>query len=207
MNGEDKKKLFSREELKQRLQQLEAEIQAREEYTDIPLTKIRKNNWKVCLLAVLVIGLLGGYLLRDRHDERLFSRYYEPYPNVISYIERGETPPDELKADALALYENGHYAEALERFESLPSALQNQPDILFYAGISCIETDQLDKAESYLGEAARQPDRGFTAQAQWYLALIHLKKSERKQARKQLKMLTQVAEVYKDKASQLLSEL
>ena len=208
MNGDDKKILFSREELKQRLQQLEAEIQAREEYVNIPMSRTRKN-WRICLLAtlVLVIGLTCTYLLRDQKNKMLFSRYYEPYPNVVAYTEQGSSIATPLEANALELYETGHYAEALQQFERFPSSQQNQPDILFYAGISSIEINQLDKAEMYLTEAAQQHDSTFVAQAHWYLALIHLKKSERKQARKQLTSLAQYTPIYKEKASQLLREL
>jgi len=206
MNEDNKKIFFSREELKQRLQQLEAEIRAKEEFRDIPVTNMRRKYWIISINVALVAIFMICYLVRNLHDKNLFTRYYEPYPNVADFIERGESPSG-VQTEALQLYEQGHYQEALERFERYFQSLPTESDILFYAGISCIETNQLEKAEIYLQQAARQPSNVFAAQAQWYLALIHLKKNNRRQARQQLQVLTRYTDIYKHKANQLLKEL
>ncbi|MDJ1491447.1 tetratricopeptide repeat protein [Cytophagaceae bacterium DM2B3-1] len=208
MNEANKKNHFSRVELKQRLQQLEAEIQAKEAYAEIPLSSIRKNNWKVCFLALLPVLLATGYFLYTRaYNKKLFSQYYEPYPNVISYTLQNTVEGPTSRTEALQLYEQGHYADALKYFEQASQIGKEHIDLLFYAGIASIEVNQLDKAEAYMQEVVKHPNSSFVSQAEWYLALIHLRKSEPKQAKEHLWLLTQSTDTFKEKASSLLNKL
>ncbi len=192
---------INREILKNHLQKLEQEIQTKEIKSRIS----RKRLGTVCSIVFLGV-LCTCFFFRNFQDERLFLQYYEPYPNVVSFLERGETRV-ENKTQAFQLYEQGHYDEALELFEESYTPNHTPSDILFYAGISCIETKKLEKAQNYLSMALQQTDSTFATQANWYMALIYLKENERKKARQYLIKLTQRPDIYNEKATQLLNDL
>lgn len=195
---------LNRMELKRRLQHLEAQIAVSEPTAGMEKPARFRRVWAA--VAVVCAGAMVLFYCRSFHDNRLFENYYQPYPNVVTFVERA---PDANgpKDEALQLYEQGHYCEALGKFEKSHEERQATPSTLFYAGIACIETNRLEEAEQYLLMAAQQPDSAFSAQAQWYLALVHVKKDERKKAATYLTTLVRHTEAYKDKAQRLLNEL
>lgn len=191
-------------ELKLRLQQLEACIAQSEQAASVEKPARLRRVWTA--VALVCAGAMVLFYYRSVNDNQLFENYYQSYPNVVAFVERGSVA-NEPKDEALQLYEQGHYDEALAGFEKFCQTQQATPSTLFYAGIACIETNRLEEAEQYLLMASQQPDTAFAAQAQWYLALVYVKKDERKKATVYLTALVRHTEAYKEKAQRLLNEL
>lgn len=191
-------------ELKRRLQQLEARIALAEQNAHATKPGRSRRAW-----AVMAVALAGALALLCYHvttDNRLFEHYYQPYPNVVAFTERGSVV-SQPENEALRLYEQGHYREALHAFEKSYQNQQATSSTLFYAGIACIETNRLEQAEQYLLMVAQQPDSAFASQARWYLALVYVKKDERRKAAVHLATLVRQTEAYRYKARHLLNEL
>lgn len=191
-------------ELKQRLQRLESRIAAQEK--DAAPKNPSRLRWVWVAVAFVCMGALGLFSYRSASDNRLFRGYYQPYPNVVAFAERGSASSVTTDA-ALQSYEQGYYGEALAGFEKSYRNGQTAAYTFFYAGVACIETGQLEKAEQFLVMATQQPDTSFAAQSRWYLALVHVKKNERKKAAACLTALTRSSEAYREKAQRLLNEL
>ena len=199
---------FDQEHLRQRLRQIEAEIQAKEEAARAEGHKKPLHAYVLYAVAALVLVGVGAWVVRHSADNRLFRQYYEPYPNVVTLLERGHPPPDGgSEAYALQLYDQGQYEEALVVFEQWMKPDSTAPEVLFYAAIACIETSRLGRAEQYLKQVSSLANHDFGPQAQWYLALVHVRQNELRQARKQLCTLAASTETYRDKATRLLRDL
>jgi tetratricopeptide (TPR) repeat protein len=196
-----------REEVKGRLQQLEATLRAAEAPT-LPsphLVKPRPLPWWGEVAAVFLIGVCAyAWLSRASQSEKLFAQFYEPYPNVVAAVERGAAVQGE-KEMAFGLYENGQYAAALPRFQRLLRGNSQAADLLFYAGTASIELGQYAQAQAYLQQALRLPAHAFTPPATWYLALVHLKREQMEQAASLLEGLAAGTGFYGEKARALLA--
>ncbi len=199
---------FDREYLRQRLRQIEAEIQAKEAAAQAERPKKLLRAYVFYGITALLLVFMGTWTVRQLADHRLFRQYYEPYPNVVALIERGHTPTHlDPKTYALQLYDQGNYQEALVIFEQQMKSGKAAPEVFFYAAIACIETGRLGRAETYLKKVASLANHDFGPQAQWYLALVHVRQNELRKARKQLCTLAASTETYREKANRLLRDL
>jgi tetratricopeptide (TPR) repeat protein len=196
-----------RGEVKGRLQQLEATLRAAEE-PKLPspnLVKSRPLLWWGEVAAVVLIGVCAyAWLSRASHSEKLFTQFYEPYPNVVAAVERGAAVQGEEEV-AFRLYEEGQYAAALPRLQRMLRSNGHAADLLFYAGIASIELGQYAQAQAYLQQALQLPPHAFTPQATWYLALVHLKREQMEQAAALLEGLAAGTGFYGEKARALLA--
>jgi tetratricopeptide (TPR) repeat protein len=196
-----------RDEVKDRLQQLEATLRAAEEPA-LPAPGLaipRLLFWWGEVAAVFLIGVCAyAWLSRASHAGRLFTQFYEPYPDVVAAVERGAAAQS-AKEVAFGLYENGQYATALPRLQRMLRGNGHAADLLFYAGMTSIELGQYAQAQAYLQQALRLPAHAFTPQATWYLALVHLKREQMEQAASLLEGLATGTGFYGEKARALLA--
>jgi tetratricopeptide (TPR) repeat protein len=196
-----------RGEIKGRLQRLEATLRAAEEPSlSLPSpAKAWPLPWWSEVAAVFLIGVCTyAWLSRSSHAEKLFAQFYESYPSVTAPVERGAVAQGE-KAAAFGLYECGQYAAALPRLQGLLRNNGHAADLLFYAGMASIELQQYARAQAYLQGALRLPAHAFTAQATWYLALVHIKREQMEQAAPLLEGLASGTGFYGEKARALLA--
>ncbi|MBD0255047.1 MAG: tetratricopeptide repeat protein [Cytophagales bacterium] len=196
-----------RHEVKARLQQLEATLRAAEEPT-LPspsLVKPRPLLWWGEVAAVFLLGVCAyAWLSRASHAGKLFTQFYEPYPNAVAAVERGAAVQGEEEV-AFGLYENGQYAAALPRLQRMLRGNGHAAGLLFYAGIASIELGQYPQAQAYLQQALRLPAHAFTPPATWYLALVHLRQEQMEQAVALLEGLATGTGFYGEKARALLA--
>jgi hypothetical protein len=200
-------RMASRKMLKQQLIEVEKRIAANEA-TERTLTRRLFPSW-IWQVAATVVLLLGGvfyYLVnRSSQEDELFLRYYQPYPNVVASVNRGEEAED-AKGKALQAYERGDYHSASQSLETLHSKLPTDVAIAFYLGQAYLGDNQTEKAEQSLQELAKSQN-DFSLQAQWYLSLVYLKKHELQKARPLLENLRKQGGTYGAKAKALLSEI
>jgi tetratricopeptide (TPR) repeat protein len=197
-----------RSEVKGRLQQLETTLRAAEAPT-LPspgLVKPWPLPWWGEVAAVCLIGVCAyAWLSRASLSEKLFTQFYESYPNVVAAVERGAAVQGE-KEVAFGLYENGQYAAALPRLQRMLRGNGHAADLLFYAGMASIELGQYAQAQAYLQQALRLPAHAFTAPATWYLALVHIRREQMEPASALLEGLAAGTGFYGEKARALLAD-
>jgi tetratricopeptide (TPR) repeat protein len=200
-------RMASRKMLKQQLMGLEERLAANEVTERTPVRRLFPRwIWQAAATVVLLLGGVFYYLANRASSENdLFLRYYEPYPNVVASVNRGEEPKD-AKAKALQAYERGDYRQASQALETLHAKFPTDAAITFYLGQAYLGDNHMEKAvESLQGLAKSSND--FTLQAQWYLSLIYLKQNERQKARPLLETLSKETGPYGAKAKALLGEI
>ncbi|GGB79001.1 tetratricopeptide repeat protein [Dyadobacter sediminis] len=163
-------------------------------------------GWAAGLAAMLLTGIFFWWE-RPSSGENLFTRYYEPYPStVLASVTRGDTLASWQQL-AVRSYENNDYQKAIPLLKKLASGQADSTGWLLILGISYLETDQYQLAESSLKKVVHDPDSLFYKQGQWYLALTYLKQNKTAPAKSVLQELGKQSGIYARKANQLLSEL
>lgn len=124
--------------------------------------------------AAIIVFLLVGYIILNQTDsnQKLFSAYYNTYPNVIEPIERSNSVKEK---SALAYYENGNYEKARELLEKEIVKSPGDIGIQFYFSIRQLELDNVDFAILDLEAIADSDNLTFKEPATWYLVLAYLK--------------------------------
>lgn len=160
-------KLSEAQNLKEQLNDLEPK--------HLPLSKKLFNNkyLNLAYAAVLVIGLFFVFNSKTNTNQ-LFNDYIDTYPNVYQPITRGQEKNDSYKA--FQAYENRNFNAAEIQFSELLKTDTN-PNLQFYYAMSLLENNKLDLALSQLKNLATKKHE-FTAEVQWYSALINLKNKD-----------------------------
>lgn len=194
---------------------LKRRLQSLSDKTPKPLHSNRSRTifgrpfWLVAS-AILLICSVGFYMWSVRQSATdptdLYMAYFEPYPNVVLPITRDEVQLDE-RALAYSYYEQADYAKAYELFGSLSEDVHaDDPEILFYRGISAMQLDLNDEAIVLLNTYQSDSTAKLGRQAKWYEALTHLKQGNKKEARKLWQDLADHPGYKQQEATSLLKE-
>lgn len=168
----------------------------------------KKTRWIPYAAAIALLMAIGSFIysLPPDHQE-LYSENFEAYPNVISPTTRSETAQETNETAAFELYEAGKYSEAAGAFGNI---YEKEPKdyLLFYKGVSLLAQNQTEEGiralESYGWE---QNGSDFTAAANWYLGLAHLKQKQVDQAKLFLKKVATSESNLTNQAQKLLKQL
>ena len=188
--------------------QLKARLTALEQNATMQNTKEAKriSMFRVSLAAAAIL-LIGIFMLRflfiqNIDNETLVAQYFEPYPNVIAPLHRGEAAKDTLSL-AMSFYENKDYSNGI----ALLKQLKQQDETDFYIAQMLLSSKQYAKANSYF-EVLSSHDNRFKAAAEWYGTLCSLSLNKQSLAQQQLTKITQTeGHLFKAKAKELFDKL
>lgn len=116
-------------------------------------------------------------------DPQVFAAWFQPYKDdSLEPSVRGdaEPSPSELFQQR---YWDGAYRAALDAFDALSAAAQNNDNLLFLKANCLLATGKAGEAVPVLENIVRNDRSRFTAQAPWYLALSHLGSGQEEPAR------------------------
>lgn len=151
------------EEGKRKLQVLEGYMKSNKNGT-------KKNSTYrglIILMFIILAAILSYFIIFQKDNSSvLYASYYNPYPNVVSPIDRNSTE----ERDAYQLYEAGEYSGAIVMFEN---ALPDENQQFFYA-LSLIGDGQIEDARRAMTEISNSTSR-YRSPAEWYLAMCHLR--------------------------------
>lgn len=174
----------------------------------------RKNRFTVKkLLAVAalfaVIALIYWIYSGQQQHNKLYTDYFQAYPNVIHPTVRGETTNtgNGTIRQAFQLYEQGDYEAAGKLFEQVYNL--NQEDYaLFYMAICRMETGELKQAIQILESIQWKKDEyALKSWGEWYRALAYLKSDQTQLAKEILSALSKENHPSATMAIKLLSQL
>lgn len=208
--ADDKKKTFNTDDLKAALRQQEREL-LKSELQEIEAkggknpAKIRRLYWMAGISAAAAIALLLIYIgLLPRFAPSpgdLFSQYFEPMPNILASIERGQ---DNSASDSTAQEDEISFGTGA------PTATNDEEIRLiedFYQANELLGEDKAAEAILLLTPLAGQ-DSDFGQAASWYLALAYLKTLDLDQAKELFqKMSKDTAHPYQQESEAILKVL
>jgi predicted Zn-dependent protease len=137
-------------------------------------------------------------------SEELFIKNFEPYPNVVHPIVRGEEGMD-TKTEAFRAYQNGDYESSAELFGQLYPATQ-ESSYLFYQANALIQVNKAREAIPLLQEHLKASD-GLADKTNWYLAMAYLQIDDEINARKMLETVLRNGKFKVEEAKEILDAL
>lgn len=162
------------------------------------------RRWLVAASVILLLGLGVFYNLNQPVSSTdLYMNYFEPYPNVVQPVVRG----DETSAvsEAFEAYENGRFEEALTRFTDLQET-KGDSYYLFYRANALLNLERPNEAIVLLREFATTDDK-LADRSGWYLAMAYLQLDDKEQAKIELEKVVESNAYNASKAKELLAEL
>lgn len=180
----DLKKAISKhqnEELKETLEKFESNLNRNSRFSLVPV------KWFAAASLALLLTF-GSWMVKNYvfpSNERIFETYFQPYPNTVVPIVRG----DELHTieyRAFLAYEAGEYHKAINLFNSVENSKVNY--IQFYRALCLLSVDKTEEAiETLLPLTHCSPgtldNLDCRQKATWYVGLAYLRQGDEKEAR------------------------
>lgn len=164
--------------------------------------------WTRLKFAASILLLAAfAFVLYQQFDpgssDNLLATYFEPYPNLISPLNRAEDPETEL-AQAMANYERGAYNTAIPELDRLRST-SGDLNVGFYQGVALLATDQYRAALPHF-QAIPSSHRLYW-EAHWYQALCQIGRGDKASAKTALQRLIDEGDYQQQRARELLETL
>ncbi len=171
-------------------------IQVREE---------RVFPWKTFWVAasvILLVGFIGVLQFQGpSHSQQLFDQYFDPYP-VMSVV-RGDTPNG---LNPLHIYAEGKYEQFIDVLNNGKVDFNGKTGQVQLAyGNALLALAQPERAIEELDKILEGQDHYLDAQ--WYMALAHLRLKNLDKTRALLKSLIERQSFYKSSARKLLKAI
>ena len=163
----------------------------------------------IAVAAMLTVGAFAYFSFSKSPDgPALYAKYYTAYGNDIPVSMRHANSPDVNPnfAQALTAYSDGNFSQASMLFDR---AVQQQPGheaTLFFAGLSYLEANKLDKASQSLATVANGSGI-YAKKANWYLVMCDLKAGKTEEAKLKLDKIVEKSEIMVNEAKGLREEL
>jgi tetratricopeptide (TPR) repeat protein len=175
----------------------------------IPTVFTKRKFYYAAASAALIIaagGVTQRLLNPSMDSESVFEKYYQPYEVTVTY-RSGNTEVDRLLLNALELYEEKDYDQALVLFEEILENRSNNMAINLYSGISYMEEEEYHKATTSFNHIISDNDNLFIEQAQWYLSMCYIKTEKSEKAKEILNQIIEQESYYKEQALKVLKDL
>jgi tetratricopeptide (TPR) repeat protein len=161
--------------------------------------------WTAAAIFVGCVVTALYFYSQQSKNKNLFYAHYQPYPAQV--VTRSSITSQE---EALILYEQGKYAEALPLLIKLKERAKLEVDFVqIYLLIANCYLNEGDVTESLanLDLAKKSTDPNLRLHADWYYALALLKANERGKATVVLQQIKNSNSIYSAPAANLLREL
>lgn len=168
-------------------------------------TETSSFNWKIWSVAASVLLVIGFVALLQLQgpspSQQLFDQYFDPYP-VMSVV-RGDTPNG---LNPLRLYADNKYEQFVEVMADQRNAAKLKSTKLLLAyGNALLAISEPEQAIEALSQIREGQDHYLDAQ--WYLALAHLRLQKLEEAQDLLLPLVEQQSFYKTSARKLLASI
>lgn len=166
---------------------------------------IRRYLSTAAVLLILAISSVLYLNLSGPKNVKIYNRYYQRYEASI-ITRSGGSETDNL-ITAIQLYDKGKYQEAISKFNLLLKQDNTNTTVLFFIGMSYMETKLYDKAIANFNLLINQKDTAFKEHAEWYMALCFIRTNQISHASEALNHIAGSNSFYKIKAVDLLKKL
>lgn len=178
------------------------EIEAKSKKTGLKRLPAR---WLVAASIALIAGLAYIFMpASPTSNQDLFNQNFQPYPNVVHPVVRGEEGP-ELKTKAFVAYEKKEYTSAIALFAELYSESE-EPDYLFYQANALLQLNRGQEAIPLLQNHLESGDK-LAEKSAWYLAMAYLQVDDSENAQNMLQSVVDDGGFKAQEAKKLLKSL
>ena len=166
-------------------------------------------NWKIFAAAAAILFLIFAipyfWAVQNYSSAALaLTEYVQP---VLPGPRSGGTF-DNLLSEGVDAMKVRDYSKAIDRFKSIPSNALEYIEAQFYLGHSQFSQNQPEEAILSFQNVADSKDSRFAAEAEWVLALCHLKKGDKTSTLSVLQTIIDQAEHdYAEKAAGLKTDV
>jgi TolA-binding protein len=164
--------------------------------------------WRIIPLAaasLLGILILFRSILGPADYNSLFNSNYRPFESAGSVTRTFEIKGTDNFSSALEYYKNGDFLKAAAIFSNLAEN-DSSSAVLFFTGLSMIETGEYSKAAGLFEICSERSDQ-FQKESKWYLGLISLKKGDIARASDCFNSLSSASGYYSVRARKILRRL
>ena len=162
----------------------------------------------VSLTAAVITGsvFLIRSLLPSDDQEKIFSKYYEPYSPVSAVTRSSDAGENESFARALVSYKSADYQAAAAGFSKAVLEESTSLSARFFLGITQLETGNYERAIEILDRVANRQGE-YAKEAIWYLGLAYIKTGNKAKAYRYFEILASSPGYYSDRSEKILRRL
>ncbi|MFK7908482.1 MAG: tol-pal system YbgF family protein [Chitinophagales bacterium] len=195
------------------LDELGSEEVEQPNFADSPVPKIGGWNRKWAIAASFLLLMVSMVLLWQVQsndpisNDALFANHFDTYRLNKNVRGGGDSPTEFQKG--IEYYNANEFGAATQVFEALTAQEPNDLSLAFCLGNAYLnqEPPQLDLAQSQFEKIISDGGSIHVPKAQWYMALVAVKKGDLEQAKTLLKQVEQSGDKFGQKAKELLKEL
>jgi tetratricopeptide (TPR) repeat protein len=174
--------------------------------TDVPVIRMNSRKWWYAAASLLAICAVTATLYlqtpRTLSDDSLFSQYYSS-ENIID-----QTRGDQNIVEAVIKFQQKDFKTASVLFKNILDNDNSNIAVLFYYGISSIETQNYENSINAFKTIIEQNDNLYIEHAEWYLGLCYLKNNQKNEARDQFEAVaTDPDNFHQQEAKDILGKL
>lgn len=168
------------------------------------------RRW-IMVAAVMTVLLATGFLawfITGKHysNRELYEMYFKPY-KVTMNVRSVTTNQDKMMREAMLLYEQGSYKEAIPKFEKILANDEMNHAASLYSGISYMEINNYREAAVSFQRIIDHKNNLYIEQAEWYAGLCYLISDNIDKARKQFGKIASRDGYYSKMAGEVLNRL
>lgn len=167
--------------------------------------------------AAAVVLLLAATVAYQGLSPNLFEQNFAASSDIAVHIsstraEDGLNEVEQIKKSAFQAYRNANYDQAIALLKdyrnNFPELFQLDYQAIVVLGVCQLAEGNAEKALSTFEGVISSRDSSYRQEAEWMIALAHLKLDDKDAARKELeKIAKQPDHIYYHRANDLLSEL
>ncbi len=157
----------------------------------------RRYSYIYAAAAIIIAAIIVfQFLEKEPSPQDLYASYYEPYPNTLQPVVRGDSRDDSVSKGFIA-YESAAYDQAISFFDAALSKTYD-PNIAFYKAMSLLNLKKTEDALTLITKLKKE-ETNYRPQLYWYSALIALDMKKREEAISQLDSLSILKSGFKDR--------
>ncbi|MCF8243007.1 MAG: tetratricopeptide repeat protein [Melioribacteraceae bacterium] len=168
-----------------------------------------KSNYNIRMMVtsaaavLMIVSVSLLYLMNSSMNEKLYTEYFDIYPDVTMH-KRSGGDVNKLN-EAMDLYNQGKYPESIAAFNKILETGRNE-SAYFYKGVSLMALDKFAEAILTFENITTDAGNGFYSEANWYTALCYIFLDDIKSAKRYL-FITAESPDYKIQSKEIMERL